>query len=46
MGNMMKKDLSYQSFNDYESYYQFPLFLALVLLILDGFLNYKKDFAK
>lgn len=42
MGNMMKKDLSYQSFNDYESYYQWPLFLALLLLILDGFFNYKK----
>lgn len=39
---MAKKDVTFQSFNEYQSYFQWPLGIAILLLIIDCYLIYKK----
>jgi Ca-activated chloride channel family protein len=40
--SLAKKEITYQSFSEYQSYFQFPLFLALIIWLGDVLINRRK----
>lgn len=40
--SLAKKEITYQSFSEYQSYFQFPLFLAMIIWLGDVLINRRK----